>query len=53
MNNQSDITLSNGECRFVIQPIAIKLDGTRVPMVERQCDKYLHAPEASPTLLPP
>lgn len=45
MNNQSDITLGNGVRRFMIQPIAIKLDEMRFPMVERQCDKYLQTPE--------
>ena len=47
-----EASVGNGERRVVIQPIAIKQDGTRVPMVERQCDKYLQAPAASPTLLP-
>jgi superfamily II DNA or RNA helicase len=37
-----------GERRVVVQAIAIKQDGTRVPMVERQCEQYLQASEASP-----
>lgn len=40
---------SNGERRVVVQPIAVKQDGTRVPAVERQSDRYLHAPTANPT----
>jgi hypothetical protein len=34
----------NGERRVVVQPIAVKQDGTRVPAVERQCERYLQAP---------
>ncbi len=40
---------SNGERRVVVQPIAVKQDGTRVPAVERQSDRYLHAPTTKPT----
>jgi len=39
---------SNGERRVVVQPIAVKQDGTRVPAVERQSDRYLHAPTTKP-----
>jgi len=38
----------NGERRVVVQPIAVKQDGTRVPAVERQCERYLQAPTATP-----
>lgn len=34
---------SNGERRVTVQPIAVKLDGTRVPSVERQCERHLQA----------
>ncbi|PWC57684.1 helicase [Azospirillum sp. TSH7] len=34
----------NGTHRVMIQPIAIKTDGTRVPAVERQGQRYLQAP---------
>ena len=33
-----------GERRVVVQPIAVKQDGTRVPVVERQVEQYLQAP---------
>ena len=36
----------NGERRVVVQPIAVKEDGTRVPAVERHCERYLQAPVA-------
>jgi hypothetical protein len=39
---------ANGERRVVVQPIAVKQDGTRVPAVERQCERYLQAPTATP-----
>lgn len=32
------------ERRVVVQPIAVKQDGTRVPVVERQVEQYLQAP---------
>ena len=38
----------NGERRVVVQPIAVKQDGTRVPAVERQCERYLQTPTATP-----
>jgi hypothetical protein len=40
----------NGERRVVVQPIAVKQDGTRVPAVERQCERYLQAPTTTPRL---
>ncbi|MBI3381005.1 MAG: DEAD/DEAH box helicase family protein [Aquabacterium sp.] len=42
----------NGERRQLIQPIAVRKDGTRVPSVERQCDRYLRLAEARPALTP-
>ena len=44
-----EASTSNGERRVVLQPIAVKKDGTRVPAVERQCERYLSAPAATPT----
>lgn len=44
-----EASTSNGERRVVLQPIAVKRDGTRVPAVERQCERYLSAPAATPT----
>lgn len=44
-----DASTSNGERRVVLQPIAVKKDGTRVPAVERQCERYLSSPAATPT----
>ena len=41
-----------GERRMLLQPIAVRSDGTRVPTVERQCDAWLRAPEATPVLRP-
>jgi hypothetical protein len=44
-----EASAGKGERRVVVQPIAVKQDGTRVPAVERLCDKYLQAPSAPPT----
>jgi superfamily II DNA or RNA helicase len=41
---------AKGERRVVVQPIAVRQDGTRVPAVERQCDRYLQAPPALPKI---
>ena len=41
---------SNGERRVTVQPIAVKLDGTRVPAVERQCDRYMQADATKPRM---
>lgn len=38
----------NGERRALVQPIAVKLDGTRVLGVERSVDQYWHADVVSP-----
>ena len=47
-----ETTTGNGDRRIVIQPIAITLDGIRVPAIERQGDHYLNAQPARPLLLP-
>lgn len=47
-----EASAGNGERRVVVQPIAVKQDGSRVPAVERQCEKYLQAPAATPTFQP-
>jgi hypothetical protein len=47
-----EVSTGNGERRIVIQPIAVKQDGTRVPTVERQCERYLQAPATTPRFLP-
>ena len=47
-----ETSTSNGERRVVIQPIAVKQDGTRVPAVERQPEKYLQASAGRPAFHP-
>lgn len=47
-----EASAGNGERRVVVQPIAVKLDGTRVPNIERQCERYLQAPANSPIFTP-
>jgi len=47
-----ETSAGNGERRVVVQPIAVKQDGTRVPAVERQCEKYLQAPAGTPAFQP-
>jgi hypothetical protein len=44
------VSAGKGERRVVLQPIAVGHDGTRVPMVERQCDRYLTATAVAPKL---
>lgn len=39
-----EASTTNGERRVVLQAIAVKKDGTRVPVVERQSERYLCAP---------
>lgn len=39
-----------GERRVIVQPIAVKQDGTRMPAIERQCECYLQAPTTTPAL---
>jgi superfamily II DNA or RNA helicase len=47
-----ETSAGNGERHVVLQPIAVKQDGARVPAVERQCEKYFQAQSAVPTLRP-
>ena len=47
-----ETSAGNGERRVMVQPIAVKLDGTRVPAVERQCEKYLQSPAGTTVLEP-
>ena len=47
-----EASVGNGERRVVVQPIAVRQDGTRVPAVERQCERYLRAPGTTPKFLP-
>ncbi len=47
-----EASVGNGERRVVVQPIAVKRDGTRIPAVERLCEQFLQAPAAPPTMKP-
>ena len=47
-----ETSAGNGERRVVVQPIAVKRDGTRIPVVEHLCEKYFRAQPATPTLRP-
>ncbi|MGN7832522.1 DEAD/DEAH box helicase [Pseudoxanthomonas sp. 22568] len=47
-----EASIGKGERRVFVQPIAVKKDGTRVPAVERLCEKYLQAPLAGPAFSP-
>lgn len=47
-----EASTGNGERRVVVQPIAVRLDGARVPAVERQVERYLLSPTISPRLTP-
>lgn len=38
----------SGDRRLVVQPIAVKEDGTRAPAIERKCESYLQAAVALP-----
>lgn len=40
----------NGERRVLVQPIAVKQDGSRVLVVERSVDQYWHADVVSPQI---
>lgn len=46
------LSAENGERHVVVQPIAVKQDGTRVPSVERQGERYLQASPATPQFSP-
>ncbi|WP_429498007.1 DEAD/DEAH box helicase [Robbsia andropogonis] len=47
-----EASAGNGERRVVVQPIAVKQDGTRIPAIERQCERNLQAPTTSPSFTP-
>ncbi|WP_129633682.1 DEAD/DEAH box helicase [Candidatus Oscillochloris fontis] len=47
-----EVSVEHGERRVLIQPIAIRPDGTRAPTIERQSERYLHAPVTTPRLTP-
>lgn len=47
-----EASVGNGERRVIMQPIAVKEDGTRDPTIERQCEQYLKAPPAIPSFSP-
>mgnify|MGYP001019863773 CR=1 FL=1 len=47
-----EASAGNGERRVVVQPIAVKQDGTREPKVERQAEQYLQAPITSSRFAP-
>lgn len=47
-----EASAGKGERRVVVQPIAVKQDGTRVPAVERLSEKFLQASPATPMFRP-
>jgi hypothetical protein len=47
-----EVSAGKGERRIVVQPIAVKQDGARIPAIERQSEKYLQAPQVSPMFKP-
>ena len=47
-----EVSTGQGERRVVIQSIAVRQDGSRVPLIERQCERYLLAPTTSPRFAP-
>lgn len=47
-----EASTGNGERRVVMQPIAVKQDGTRAPAVERQSDACFQGVECNPIFLP-
>ncbi len=40
----------NGERRVVVQPVAVRMNGTRVPAIERNCEHCFQASAAMPEL---
>lgn len=47
-----ETSAGNGERRVIIQSIAVRQDGTRVPAVERQCERYLQSPTTNSNYSP-
>lgn len=47
-----ETSAGNGERRVIIQSIAVRQDGTRVPAVERHCERYLQSPTTNSNYSP-
>jgi len=47
-----ETSTKNGDRRTILQPIAVREDGTRVPSVERQYERYLQSPTTKPCFTP-
>ena len=47
-----EASAGKGERRIVVQPIAVKQDGTRIPSLERQSERYLQATPCPPIFSP-
>lgn len=47
-----ETSTGKGERRTILQIIAVRADGTRIPSVERQFDKLLRSAPASPAMTP-
>ena len=47
-----EVSAANRDRRVTIQPIAVKTDGTRLPAIERQCDRYFSLPTSAPFFSP-
>lgn len=47
-----ETSTGKGERRTILQIIAVRADGTRIPAVERQFDKLLRSAPASPAMTP-
>lgn len=47
-----EISTGNGDRRTILQPIAIKEDGSRVPSAERQFENLFHSPPSVPYFTP-
>jgi hypothetical protein len=47
-----DTSTEKGERRTVVQAIAVKEDGMRVPSIEKQFENYWQAPPRNPIFLP-
>ncbi|MDR3298575.1 MAG: DEAD/DEAH box helicase family protein [Candidatus Accumulibacter sp.] len=47
-----EVSAGNGERRVGVQPIAVRQDGTRLSLIERNCEQYLRAVPSLPVLAP-
>jgi superfamily II DNA or RNA helicase len=47
-----ETSTKNGDRRTILQPIAVKEDGTRVPSVERQYEHFLQSSTTKPSFTP-